>query len=191
MPKSLILSTSSLDSPTPSLPLAGMYFDALQVWCKMLLRLSNVTHYHSDHYCHNFWDASSVKLQPSDNIGIHHGLFQAKIGIAQLVHQVRILTTSRTPDKFEFDPAAPGFKMKEDIWVKFEIRGLRERRLSRQGVDLYEGFTPNGGRRLSSHGMSLLQGFKPPPSLLEAYESQQGSPDLEDEEWKAKKIHNK
>ena len=156
----------------------------------MWLTLSNATHYHSDHYCPNFGDASSVKLQTSDNIGIHHGLFQAKIGIAQLVHQVRILTTSRTPDKFEFDPAAPGFEMKEAIWVKFEIRGMRERRLSRQGVSLYEGFTPDGGRRLSQHGMSLLQGFKPQPSLLEAYESQQGSPDLEDEEWKANDIHN-
>ena len=121
-------------------------------------------------------------MQPSDDIGIQHGLFQAKIGIAQLVHKVRILRTSHTPDKFEFDTAVHGFKMREVIWVKFESRGLRERRLSRQGVSLYEGFTPDGGRRLSQQGMSLLQGFKPPQSLLEAYESQQGSPDIEDEE---------
>ena len=45
-----------------------------------------------------------------------------KIGIAHVIHKFKILPTSRTPDKFELDPASPMNSVKGGIWIKFEKR---------------------------------------------------------------------
>ena len=78
-------------------------------------------------------------IGPRNCIGSRLGLLQVKVGIAQMVHKFKIVATPRTPAKFEVNPTnQTGIEMKGGTWVKFERRGVRGRRLSRQGSLLLE-----------------------------------------------------
>ena len=73
---------------------------------------------------------------PRNCIGNRLGLLKVKTGVAHIVHNFRIMATPRTPQKLELDPKRTSIEIKEGAWVKFERRGMRGRRLSRQGSAL-------------------------------------------------------
>ena len=61
-------------------------------------------------------------LGPRNCIGSRFALLQLKIAVIHLVHNFKILTCAKTPDKLEVDQWSVSAEAKGGFWVRFEKR---------------------------------------------------------------------